>query len=132
MKMEIKIINNKYRNKLYYKETPTQAFSCEYFEIFKNTFLYRTLLVAASVNGLIWEILLLWGRILEGHGVRAHAWIFMNKNRHFLINFGQFEDNTPLIPCRFKIIRVWNSKNIYKRTLTLINAMLWAITTCII
>ena len=33
--------------KLYYNETPTQFFSCEYFEIFKNSF-YRALLVAAS------------------------------------------------------------------------------------
>ena len=29
------------------KETPTQVFSCEYCEIFKNTFFYRTPPVAA-------------------------------------------------------------------------------------
>ena len=34
----------------YYVETPTQVFSCEYFEIFKNSFLYRTPLVADSEN----------------------------------------------------------------------------------
>ena len=33
---------------LYLKETPTQVFSCEYCEIFKNSFFYRTPLVAAS------------------------------------------------------------------------------------
>ena len=32
---------------LYSKETPTQVFSCEIGEIFKNTFFYRTPLVAA-------------------------------------------------------------------------------------
>ena len=31
------------------KETLAQAFSCEFCEIFKNTFFYRTPLVAASV-----------------------------------------------------------------------------------
>ena len=30
------------------KETPSQVFSCEYCEIFKNSFFYRTSLVAAS------------------------------------------------------------------------------------
>ena len=30
------------------KETPTQVFSCEFWEIFKNTFFYRTPSVAAS------------------------------------------------------------------------------------
>ena len=30
------------------KETQAQVFSCEFCKIFKNTFLYRTLLVAAS------------------------------------------------------------------------------------
>ena len=34
---------------LYSKETLVQVFSCEFFEIFKNTFPYRTPLVAASV-----------------------------------------------------------------------------------
>ena len=33
---------------LFNKETPTQVFSCEICEIFKNTFSYRTSLVAAS------------------------------------------------------------------------------------
>ena len=28
--------------KLYYKETPTQMFSCEICEVFKNIFFYRT------------------------------------------------------------------------------------------
>ena len=32
------------------KETVAQVFSCEFCEIFKNTFSYRTPLVAASVN----------------------------------------------------------------------------------
>ena len=32
------------------KETLTQVFSCEFCEIFKNTFFYRTLSVAASVE----------------------------------------------------------------------------------
>ena len=30
------------------KETPTQVFSCEFSETFKNTFFYRTPLLAAS------------------------------------------------------------------------------------
>ena len=34
----------------YQKETPTQVCSCEYCEIFKNSFFYRTPLVAASVQ----------------------------------------------------------------------------------
>ena len=33
---------------VYQKETPTQVFSCEYCEIFKNSFLYRTTMVVAS------------------------------------------------------------------------------------
>ena len=32
------------------KETLAQVFSCKFFEIFKNTFLYRTPLVAVSVH----------------------------------------------------------------------------------
>ena len=32
----------------YQKETPTKMFSCEFCDIFKNTFFYRTLPVAAS------------------------------------------------------------------------------------
>ena len=32
---------------LYYKETPTQVFSCEYFEIFKNTYFGKHLRTAA-------------------------------------------------------------------------------------
>ena len=44
----------KYRSEgvqqLYYKETQIQVFSCEYSEIFKNRFFYRTLLMAASNN----------------------------------------------------------------------------------
>ena len=35
---------------LYIKETPKQVFSFEIFEIFVNTFFYRTHPVAASVN----------------------------------------------------------------------------------
>ena len=35
------------------KETPAQVFSCEFCEISKNTFSYRTTPVAASVN--VWE-----------------------------------------------------------------------------
>ena len=34
---------------LYLKETPAQVFSCEYCEIFNNSFFYRTPLVAATV-----------------------------------------------------------------------------------
>ena len=34
------------------KETPAQVLSCEFCEIFKNTFFYRTLPVAASVDAL--------------------------------------------------------------------------------
>ena len=34
---------------LYYKETPTQVFSCEICEMFKNIFLFRTPPVAASM-----------------------------------------------------------------------------------
>ena len=30
------------------RETPAQVFSCEFWEIFKNTFIHRTPLVAAS------------------------------------------------------------------------------------
>ena len=35
---------------LYWKETPTQLFSCEYFEIFKNTYFKKHLWTIASVN----------------------------------------------------------------------------------
>ena len=35
-------------NKVYYKESPAHVFSCEYCEIFKNSFFYRTPPVAAS------------------------------------------------------------------------------------
>ena len=38
------------RLQLYNKETPTRMFSCEYCEIFKNSFCYRTPPVAASVE----------------------------------------------------------------------------------
>ena len=34
--------------KLYEKETPAQGFSCKFWEVFKNTFLNRTLLLATS------------------------------------------------------------------------------------
>ena len=33
---------------LYYKETPTQMFFCEIYEIFKNSLFYRTPLAGAS------------------------------------------------------------------------------------
>ena len=47
------------------KETPTQVFSCEFFKNFKNTFFYRSSLVAASrkiisVLGTIWWLLILY------------------------------------------------------------------------
>ena len=32
------------------KKSPTQVFSCEYFELFKFSFLYRALLVASPVS----------------------------------------------------------------------------------
>ena len=35
---------------LFLKETPTQVFSCEYCEFFKNNFFYRTPMVAASAS----------------------------------------------------------------------------------
>ena len=35
------------------EETTTQAFSCEYYNIFENNFFYRTLPVAASNNNLL-------------------------------------------------------------------------------
>ena len=35
---------------LYYKDTPTQVFSCKVCEIFKNTFFHKTHPVAASVT----------------------------------------------------------------------------------
>ena len=35
---------------LFNKETPTQVFSCEYFEIFRNSLFYKTPLVASSVD----------------------------------------------------------------------------------
>ena len=35
------------------KETLAQVFSCEFSEISKNTFFYRTTLVAASVNNVV-------------------------------------------------------------------------------
>ena len=41
---------------LYYKKTPTQVFSCEYCEIFKNNLFYRTPLVATSKALHIFEI----------------------------------------------------------------------------
>ena len=41
------------------KETPTQVFSCEYREIFKNSFFYRTIPVAASASQILAGIYLL-------------------------------------------------------------------------
>ena len=38
---------------LYLKKTPTQVFSCEYCEIFKNSLFNRTTLVASSAPGVI-------------------------------------------------------------------------------
>ena len=38
---------------LYWKEAPTQVFSPEYCEIFKNSLLYRKPLVAVSDNNLV-------------------------------------------------------------------------------
>ena len=35
---------------LYYKETPTQVFSCEYCEMFKSSFLYNTSIAASEQN----------------------------------------------------------------------------------
>ena len=35
------------------KKDSTQAFSCEYYEMFQNSFSYRTPLVAASVKKII-------------------------------------------------------------------------------
>ena len=35
------------------KETPAQVFSCEYCELFKKSFSYRTPLVAASANKIL-------------------------------------------------------------------------------
>ena len=35
------------------KETPTHVFSCEIWDIFKNTFFYRIPLVTASVNTML-------------------------------------------------------------------------------
>ena len=35
---------------LYYKESPTQMFSCEYCETFKNSFFYKIPAVAAALN----------------------------------------------------------------------------------
>ena len=39
---------------LFKKETLTQVFFCEFCEIFKNIYFYRTPLVAASENSLFW------------------------------------------------------------------------------
>ena len=44
---------NKVFNKVYYRDTPTQAFPCEFCEIFKNTFFYRTPPVAASAFNVV-------------------------------------------------------------------------------
>ena len=41
---------NKVELKFFKKETVAQVFSCEFCEIFKNTFSYRTTPVAASVH----------------------------------------------------------------------------------
>ena len=45
-----------WRDAIYWKETSTQVLSCEYCEIFKNSFFHRTPLVAAFVlrNYLWW------------------------------------------------------------------------------
>ena len=46
------------------KETPTQVFSCEYCEIFKNSFYYRAPLVTASV---LWTITMLNCNLVLGN-----------------------------------------------------------------
>ena len=45
---------------LYYKETPAQVFPCEYYEIFKNNFFYRTPPVAASVHRMLLRMFYLY------------------------------------------------------------------------
>ena len=51
---------------LYFKKSPTQVFSCEYVEIFKNSFFYRTPQVTASV---LWTITILnYNHALENLG----------------------------------------------------------------
>ena len=52
---------NKVGLQVYLKETTTQVFSCEYFEIFKNSFFYRTPPVAAS--GFSWDSTHFWPTI---------------------------------------------------------------------
>ena len=57
------------------KETPAQVFSCEFYDIFKNTFFYRATQVAASDRCSI---------------KRFTAWFYWNKklrHRRFPVNF---------------------------------------------
>ena len=51
---------------MHFKKSPIQVFSCEYVEIFKNSFFYRTPQVTASV---LWTITILnYNHALENLG----------------------------------------------------------------
>ena len=58
------------------KETLAQVFSCEFWEIFKNTFFYRTPLVAASVLAL--------------NKLRKRKMLFRRKMKELLLTFALF------------------------------------------
>ena len=58
------------------KETLEQVFSCEFCEIFKNTFFYRTRLVAASV--------------LVLNKLRKRKMLFRRKMKELLLTFALF------------------------------------------
>ena len=46
----VEILENSQESNFIKKEAVAQVFSCKFYEIFKNTFYYRTPLVAASVK----------------------------------------------------------------------------------
>ena len=61
------------------KETPTQVFSCEYYNIFKNTYFEKHLPTAASVNCKIFY------RATENQIERS-----LNKNKNLLSTLNRF------------------------------------------
>ena len=97
-----------YRSLFFIKRLQCRFFPVNIAKFLRTVFFYRIPLVAASINGLTPEILILWALFQKNRAHEAtNAWIFMKKNRCILINFGRFEDGAPLISCKFKVIRVW-------------------------
>ena len=89
-------------------------FSCEFYEISKNTFYYRTPLVAASVfsfQALTSPLTLVLLQLLRGFslGIFGILWIYLRYYFHycevvaaetaviFCVNFGTYNDGIPVV-----------------------------------